>query len=783
MADDRHECQSCHVVFSNPMALTGHRLTCAAKPITLSFYGVWNGASGASKDSTAAAESIGVEQTEKILPLSQPLYEVVSATADKSENEQQTFSCGGCQRSFKSAKGLKKHKHSCKGPAVVVETASNQTSISIEANTKETDPTPDQTSSSSDEPGQQPAALKIWGIHSIVELNKIVDSMYDEVVFWRKNLFKVPSGAAGKKLIREMTRLIEVWSALDDLANVSLKMLMVLPGIMLQKPTRKSTSKQHSEYLTKRLTLWLDGNFEELLKEGRQIQKKLKQNERKDETPEKIAKNFAKLMLQGKVHAALRILDKQESLGVATLNEETIKTLKNLHPNAKSATEEVLMSGELPYCDPVVFTNIDESSIAKAAMRTRGAAGPSGLDADGWRRILISKNFGEAGKDLRTALANMSKILCTKEIVFPENNQIKLEAYIACRLIPLNKKPSGIRPIGIGEVLRRIIGKAVIAEIKPDLMESAGSLQLCAGQKSGCEAAAHAMREIYEEEETDAVLMIDASNAFNCLNREALLHYVRYLCPLLATYVRNCYKVPSRLFVAGGVEISSAEGTTQGDPSAMPSYAIGILPLLAAIKPTIDPELTKHVAYADDLAGGSKLERLREWWDRTVQYGPAFGYYPKSSKSWLIVKESEFERAQEVFQGTGINITTSGQKYLGGFVGTVEAIREYVQALVDDWMEQLEVLTSIAKTEPQAAYSAFTSGFKHKLTYYIRTIPNISDIIKPLDDLVNSEFIPAITEGHKCNRLERTLLSLPVKLGGMGIPIFSDLCDIEFNNS
>ena len=140
------------------------------------------------------------------------------------------------------------------------------------------------------------------------------------------------------------------------------------------------------------------------------------------------------------------------------------------------------------------------------------------MDADGWRRILISKNYGNAGKELRGAIAKMAQMLCTKEIEQNENNS-NLEAYVACRLIPLEKEPSGVRPIGIGEVLRRIIGKAVIAEIKPDLMDSAGSLQLCAGQKSGCEAAAHAMREIYQEEETDAVLLIDASNAFNCRNR------------------------------------------------------------------------------------------------------------------------------------------------------------------------------------------------------------------------------------------------------------------------
>ena len=69
-------------------------------------------------------------------------------------------------------------------------------------------------------------------------------------------------------------------------------------------------------------------------------------------------------------------------------------------------------------------------------------------------------------------------------------------------------------------------------------------------------------------------------------------------------------------------------------------------------------------------------------------------------------------------------------------------VQEYVQGLVDDWMDQLDVLISYAKSEPQAAYAAFTAGFKHKLTYYIRTIPNISSILKPLDDKISLEFIP-----------------------------------------
>ena len=101
---------------------------------------------------------------------------------------------------------------------------------------------------------------------------------------------------------------------------------------------------------------------------------------------------------------------------------------------------------------------------------------------------------------------------------------------------------------------------------------------------AGCEAAVHAMMEIFQEEDTDALLLVDASNAFNSLNRKVFLHNIKYLCPPLAIYTRNCYSMPSRLFVTGGSEISSEEGTTQGDPLAMPIYAIGIMPLLSLIK-------------------------------------------------------------------------------------------------------------------------------------------------------------------------------------------------------
>jgi hypothetical protein len=48
---------------------------------------------------------------------------------------------------------------------------------------------------------------------------------------------------------------------------------------------------------------------------------------------------------------------------------------------------------------------------------------------------------------------------------------------------------------------------------------------------------------------------------------------------------------------------------------------------------------------------------------------------------------------------------------------------------------------------------------------------------------VDNVFIPAIIEGHVCSTDERLLLSLPVKKGGLAIPIFSNIAEFEFANS
>ena len=134
-----------------------------------------------------------------------------------------------------------------------------------------------------------------------------------------------------------------------------------------------------------------------------------------------------------------------------------------------------------------------------------------------------------------------------------------IAALVASRLIALNKNPGvHVHPIGVGEVIRRIISKAVLSVVKLDILDATGYSQLCAGQDAGNEAAVHVMREVYDDSSTEAVLLVDASNAFNNLNRQVALRNIQTLCPSLAILINTyCEDVP--LFIDNRCILSSKE--------------------------------------------------------------------------------------------------------------------------------------------------------------------------------------------------------------------------------
>ena len=93
------------------------------------------------------------------------------------------------------------------------------------------------------------------------------------------------------------------------------------------------------------------------------------------------------------------------------------------------------------------------------------------------------------------------------------------------------------------------------------------------------------------------------------------------------------------------------------------------------------------------------------------------------------------------------------------------------------------ILSNIAKTEPHAAYTAFTHGVKHRWNYVMRTIPDVSHLMRPLEMAIRDYFIPALTKGKILTPSERSILALPPRMGGLGITNPEEMAEDEHLNS
>ena len=124
-----------------------------------------------------------------------------------------------------------------------------------------------------------------------------IQTAYEAQSFWRKNTFSPPSGHAGTEFMKKHTRLLRADKDRTPMEHVALKAIKVMPSLLLQKPHAKAGSKEFSQHLTRRISLWKAGNIKELLKEARSIQSQLPVlNRQRGMTTQKLNRRFASLI-------------------------------------------------------------------------------------------------------------------------------------------------------------------------------------------------------------------------------------------------------------------------------------------------------------------------------------------------------------------------------------------------------------------------------------------------------------------------------------------------------
>ena len=82
-----------------------------------------------------------------------------------------------------------------------------------------------------------------------------------------------------------------------------------------------------------------------------------------------------------------------------------------------------------------------------------------------------------------------------------------------------------------------------------------------------------------------------------------------------------------------------------------------------------------------------------------------------------------------------MQITADGHRLLGAPIGTQSFCKAFMERTVANWKLQLEALSTVARTQPQAAYAAFTHSFIGKWTFLARTTA-IGELFSPLEDTI-----------------------------------------------
>ena len=224
--------------------------------------------------------------------------------------EKPLFPCEKCGRILKSKSDQTIHQKKCKWKIPEIPESRGESEIEH--------PAKQPVSTSPSEQADLPLVVIeeekfYWNERKGSDFLRDLDTAYEQIVYWRQNLFLLPIGKAGKKFIREITSLINCWIDNTALKPIALKSIMVMPALLLQKPSRTSKSKDHFLALSRRIELWEKGNINELLHEGVTIQTLL---------------NSSKKIMSTDINDAIKLLSDNMQSGILPLNDETLKLLK-----------------------------------------------------------------------------------------------------------------------------------------------------------------------------------------------------------------------------------------------------------------------------------------------------------------------------------------------------------------------------------------------------------------------------------------------------------------------
>ena len=162
------------------------------------------------------------------------------ATNDIGENNY--FRCTSCKvRSFFTYRGLNQHLRTCLKKTRDVIVTGIQPASSRAVNDLQSTTESQQRQNVREIVNEEYTNIK-WGERNLREVSKKIQD--ERLVFWKKNLFMLPTGAAAKKYIAETIKLMNGWTNNSPLKDIAFTAIHVMPSLLLQKPSKTSLKRK-----------------------------------------------------------------------------------------------------------------------------------------------------------------------------------------------------------------------------------------------------------------------------------------------------------------------------------------------------------------------------------------------------------------------------------------------------------------------------------------------------------------------------------------------------------
>ncbi len=559
------------------------------------------------------------------------------------------------------------------------------------------------------------------------------------------------------------TMVAKVWtSTIRDIVehndDYSWKRLFMFKAVLEMPERGGKGGNRFVAFIRRHLEVWQSPQWMDVWRQAGERDMKRRSKAERRENPPKISsekqlanniKRAKRLMNLGETSNAARAL---MSCGVAPSCDETIDELRKKHPAQPKCT--------LQENERVEVLKAKEKTIRAMASRFNrsSSGGLDGLTAQHFLDI-ISEDSATGVLSSLTELVN----LVLSGMIFEGARPF----FFGARLIGINKKSGGIRPIAIGGILRRLVGKVVTHLTEREAAQFCGHRQLGIGTKGGCEILASSfgkfLRYVNSNEDI-CLLKIDFQNAFNMCNRQQFLDFINNEYPQLYPFAVSMLAEESYLKCANGASIKSSGGFQQGCPTS-PMFFSLFLEYFLSLHADKLSSLEFDAFYLDDGTVGGSVGSVGEIFQLLLTDGPQFGLIVNKSKCELVVnaQRGKIEWASDIRIVSDGNIDIVGVPF-----GSSEFIKEHVSKQLDELETFCERIRKL--NDPQYAFLLLSQHAAIcKVNFFMRTVPpeKLSASMKRYDRLINTtmEFII----GCPLSNSQYTLSSLAFRNGGLGM--------------